>query len=327
MKTKPFQFRYVNEIVGGFVLVVLALLVVALLVAGRAQGWFEPVHRIHLDFPPQGSLDLQVGAPVKILGATVGRVEAINVDEDGFMTGEMTVKGDFYLFVRSDSRAIVKKAFGIAGDAYIEITKGKGPPLPESAGLVASKDTDLNEMLEELLGQVRESIVPLLDSIQQAVDEYGGLARDLRDDQKPMQQMLDNLEGITRKLDEGKGPAGRLVNDEEMAAGIERTVMQVQATLEELQIVLAHVREATAELPAMARTVGGEVEDLPGTVRMTQETLRETEKLLEGIQRHWLIRKYIPNEQQSPLIPVFDIPQDVRSEEPLPTTVEKEIAP
>ena len=33
------------------------------------------------------------------------------------------------VFVRSDSKATIRKTFGIAGDAYIEITRGFGQPL------------------------------------------------------------------------------------------------------------------------------------------------------------------------------------------------------
>jgi len=307
MKNKPFQFRYVNEIVGGFVLLVVALLIAAVFVAGRAQGWFEPVYSVHLDFPAQGSLDLQVGAPVQILGATVGRVEEINVDEDGFMTGRISIKGDFFQFVRSDSRAVVKKKFGIAGDAYVEITKGSGPELPPGAGLVATKDTDLNELLQQLLSQVREATLPLLASVKSAADEYTGLAADMRAAEGPLQKMLANLEGITKKIDQGDGPAGRLVSDEKMAEDIQQIVNQANEAVAQLQLILKDVRGATVELPSMARTVNNEVQDIPGTVLQTQEAIREAERLIEGIQQHWLIRKNIPQTKPTEFISPFDI--------------------
>jgi len=269
MKSKPFQFRYVNEIVGGFVLLVVFLLIAAVIVAGRAQGWFEPVYKIHLDFPPQGSLDLQIGSTVQILGTTVGRVERIEVDEEGFMTGLITVKGDFYQFVRSDSRALVKRKFGIAGDAFIEITKGTGPELPPGAGLVAIKDTDLNELLEDLLSQVRESTVPLLESVKSAADEYAGLAADMRNEEGWLVKTLANVEGVTRRLDQGEGPAGLLLADEEMAKSLRGIVDNVEAAIEQLNLILADVRGATIELPPMARTVNQEIQDLPGTVMLT----------------------------------------------------------
>lgn len=301
MNNKPFQFRYVNEIVGGFVLLVVALLVAAVVVAGRAQGWFKPVYKIHIDFPAQGSLDLQVGSTVQILGATVGKVEMIHVDDAGFMSGEVSVSADFRQFVRADSRAIVKKKFGIAGDAFIEITKGTGEELPEGAGLVVTKDTDLNELLEELLGNLRDAVLPLLASVKQAADEYAGLAADLRAEHGALQQLLANLASITRNIEEGKGPAGLLVSDEATAQKIEALIDQVQA-------IMTDIKGATVELPPMARTVNTEVQTIPGTVLMTQETLRETERLIEALQRHWLLRKYVtPEGRPTELIPVHDI--------------------
>lgn len=307
MKNKPFQFRYVNEIVGTFVLLVIALLIASVVIAGRAQGWFEPVYRIPLDFPPQGSLDLQIGSPVQILGTTVGRVEEITVDEDGFMTGLITVKGAFYQFVRTDSRVIVKKKFGVAGDAYVDIAKGSGPEIPPGGGLVAIKDTDLNELLQDLLGQIRETTVPLLESVKSAVDEYAGLGADMRSAEGPLQKMLMNLENITRKIDQGEGPAGKLVGDEQMAEMMQQMVKQLQDTIAQVQEILGDVREVTAELPDMAKTVGGEMQDVPGTVAQTKETIREAERLIEGLQRHWLLRKYIPQTEPTALIPSYDV--------------------
>lgn len=249
---KPFQFRYVNEIVGGFVLLVMALLVVAVVVAGRAQGWFETVHRIRIDFPSEGSLDLQIGSPVQILGTTVGKVELIEVDELGFMTGIITVKDDFYQFVRTDSLAVVKKKFGIAGDAFIEITKGSGPPLG-GAGLAPFKDTDINELLQELVTQLRESIMPLMDSVKNTVDEYGVLAAGLSSPESALQSTLANLQAITGQVNQ-------------------------------------------------------ELETLPGTLLMTQEAILEAERLIEGIQRHWLLRGAMkPRHEPTELISLYDI--------------------
>lgn len=301
MKAKPFKFRYVNELVGGFVLLVLVLVVAAVLVAGKAQEWFVPVHLIKIDFPPEGSLGLQVGANVQILGTSVGRVTRIMVDEDGFMTGEMTVKGDFIQFVRTDSEVMAKKVFGVAGDSYVDIAKGTGPLLPEGASVVISRDKELTEMVETILNQIEEQTVPLLDRINALLAEYRGLAADLRDPAQPMQKMLASLEGITASLNQGQGPAGALLKDEQLADQIRAMMSKLEQTLLELDAILKDVRETTSTLPSMARSVEGEVQQLPGTVLQAQESLREAERLIEGLQKHWLIRKYMePDRVVSP---------------------------
>ena len=68
---------------------------------------------------------------------------------------------------------------------------------------------------------------------------------------------------------------------------------QISDAMAEVRRILADVRQTTVQLPAMARTAGGEVQDASGLVLQTQSAIREAEKLIEGIQRHWLLRKYM----------------------------------
>ncbi|HMP73809.1 MAG TPA: MlaD family protein [Kiritimatiellia bacterium] len=301
MKAKPFKFRYVNEIVGGFVLLVGLAVIATIVIAGRAQEWFVPVHRVAMDFPPEGSLGLQIGSEVQILGTTVGRVRRIAIDEEGFMTGEFTVKGDFIQFVRTDSDVIVKRRFGIAGDSFIDISKGSGPLLPEGAAVVVSRDTEVTEVIERILAELESRTLPLLDKALELLEEYRGLAADLRDPEQPIQQMLENLNSIVAALERGEGPAGQLLRDEEMAAKFQEMADRVQAILDDVQAT-------TARLPSMAASVEGEMRQLPGTVLQAQDTLRETERLIEGVQRHWIIRRHIPQSEPVAILPTASVP-------------------
>lgn len=288
---KPFKFRHVNEIVGVFVLLVVAALVAGIIFAGHAQDWFEPVYQIRLDFPEEGSLGLQKGAEVQILGATVGRVGKIRVKDDGSMNTTLIIKGGFIRFVRADSRAIVKKKFAVAGDSYVEITQGRGAEIGDDPAMLAVKDTEITEIAQDILKQLQDAILPLLQ-------EYTKLAADLRNPEGPLMKSLTHLEEISRGLAQGEGSAGQLLRDPKAAEEIDRILVQVRE-------ILADLKETTARLPPMAETVGREVDALPGTVVQSQETLREAERLIEGIQQHWLIRKYVPSSQLPEMIPAI----------------------
>lgn len=298
---KPFKFRFVNEIVGTFVLLVVGLLIAGVIFAGHAQEWFTPIRRYNVDFPVEGSLGIQKGAAVEILGTTVGKVEKIEVEEDGRIYGVISVKGAFIRFVRSDSVVVVKKRFGVAGEAFIEIKEGKGDPLEPGFNLMVTKDTELIELLTQLLDQVRETTVPAITNVQHTVEEYGRLAADIRNPDGPLFQLLSNLEKITAGIEKGEGSAGKILRDPQMANDLKGILDKVNAALDDL-------KKTTAQLPAMAEKVGGELDDLPGLVSQTQETIREAERLIEGIQRHWLIRGNIPQPQPGALIPAARIP-------------------
>ena len=160
---KKFKFRYVNEIVGGFVLLTFLLLLAGVLVAGHAQHWFEAKYEIGLKFPAEGSMELQKGAEVMLLGAKVGSVQDIVVDDDGHISGTMRVRGPFMRFVRADSIALVKKKMVVTGDAYVELTRGTGAELPRAGGEIECvKDTEIIQMLEEALESIRKGALNTL---------------------------------------------------------------------------------------------------------------------------------------------------------------------
>lgn len=208
------------------------------------------------------------------------------------MSTTLSIKGDFIRFVRADSRAVVKKKFGVAGDSFVEITQGRGAPLGEDFVMRASKDTELIEIAQEILKQIQDAVLPLLQ-------EYTQLAADLRNPEGPLMKLLARLEEISSGLAQGEGSAGKFLRDPTAAQEIERILAQVKA-------ILADLKEVSTRLPPMAETVGREVDALPGTVAQSQETLREAERLIEGIQRHWLIRKNVPSATLPDIIPPIE---------------------
>ncbi len=294
---KPFKFRYVNEIVGTFVLVMLALLVAGIVLAGKAQGWFAPKQILHVQFPAAGSGGIKNGAEVVILGTTVGTVTEVDVASDGRMEGVLKIKGEFMRFVRSDSQAVIKLKFGIAGDAYLDITKGNGAPLTgDPLYLPCRKDTELVETLQVIVVQVREEIVPLLDAAKKAIVAYTGVADDLRSTNGPVQSILRRVDSLIAGLQQGDGAAGKILSDPGTAAQVTNIVGQVNLLMAELQrmmgdvqLIMGDVKKVTGALPQMTL--------------QTQDAIWEAQKLVEGIQRHWLLRSYV---EQTPVSPMID---------------------
>ncbi len=301
---KPFKFRYVNEIAGSFVLLVVLALIAGVIVAGHAQHWFEPVYHVKLLFPEEGSFGLQIGAEVEILGTRVGSVQDISVEDNGAMTADISIRGKFMRFVRMDSKAIAKKKFGVAGDSYIEITKGRGLELSKTGGeLMCVKDTELMETIQNVVDQVREAVIPTIEQAHKAVEEYTKVAESLHQPEGNLQQLLANLNTLADGLQKGEGTVGQILRDPAMANEIRAITDKINTTLAEVQKILLDVQKTTRQLPAMAETVGGEVQDLPGIVLQTQETMRETTRLIDGLQRHWLIRKYVDQVDPTTRIP------------------------
>lgn len=294
MMRKPFKFRYVNELVGGFVLLAILLLVAGIIITGRGQGWFETVYEIRTIFPEEGSLGLRRGSEVRVLGVPAGMVTAITPREDGELEGVFRIRGRFYQYIRQDSIAVVKLTFGVAGEAYVEITRGRAGQLPETGAYIpVEPDTLILDTAEALLEEVREVTVPAIQQMQLTLEEFTGLAMDIRDPEGEAQRMLHTVNNILTGLERGEGLAGKLLRDQDMANDIEMMLLSVQETMDYVNEIMLHVAAASEELPRIAKRLRGEIDDIPGLMYQTQATLRETEVLLKGIQRHWLLRKYV----------------------------------
>ena len=168
---QPFKFRFVNEITGVFVLLCAAAMIVGVFLAGRAQGLFEPKLTLRtLLSAKEGSFGLREGTEVRILDTAAGTVKRVMPNASGQIEAVFVVKGSFHSFIRTSSKAVVKKKFAIAGDAYVEITAGdaKDPMLPDGGMIVCEKDT-------EIIGQ----IMKILEEAQQVAVESDLVTADL----------------------------------------------------------------------------------------------------------------------------------------------------
>lgn len=288
---KPFKFKYVNELTGGLVLLAALLLVAAVLIAGRAQQWFEPVLTIETTFPIEGSSGIKRGAEVVVLGTPVGRVEQVDVEEDGTVFATLSVVGDFARFVREDSVAVIKKKFEVAGDAYIEISRGTGRRLADGDEIGSRRDTALTEKVNELIERLEEKTLPLLEEVELLIVRYRELAESITDDRGRIQQTLEEVKLLIHEVRTGDGPVPQLLSSKEMADKVDTQVDRIDR-------ILANIEATTDVLPETARVVGGEVQSAEGVTREARAALEETRVLLDGLQRHWLLRKYMQDTEQ-----------------------------
>jgi len=338
------RLRYVHEVAGAIVLVTFLAALVVLGLTGRAQRWFEPVVEVRVRLPMDGSFGLREGSEVLVLGTTVGAVDQLTIDQDG-ITAVVTLRKAFAHFVRADSRAIVRRTFVVAGDAFLEITRGTGAPLGPGATIIASADLGPRETMQLVIDQIRIEAIPTVQAIRKAVEESTALATQLRDPAGPLQQIIGSAQSLSSKLDKGDGLVGRLIADPALADDAERLMRNTNVSVETLVALLDDVSAAAASLQKIAAQVEGQSDQIPeivtsaknilnrtdalladvqtiaadgtritsvaaaeaenfrGLAIQAQETLRQIERLIEGVQQHWLIRDYVPQPLRRPRLP------------------------
>jgi len=301
-----FKFRRVNEITGTFVLVVVALLIAAVVWTGHSQRWFKSRVTLRIVLPEAGAAGIRQGSEVYFLGTLVGSVSDVIVDAKGRMEAEANIRRDFFRFVRADSSAVIKKKFGVAGDSFFEITRGEGRPLPEkNASIVCNEQ--FQSALESAIEDIRREALLVLKKTSTGLDTWTKLGADLGETRQRLDQLTVRMENMAAGVEAGKGTVGRLIADTALADEAQNLLARANEAMSELQGVVTNLNVAAARLPEITDAVADEANDLPGLVRQTQASMRELERLVEAMQRTWLLRKYVNQTNPPPLRPLSEI--------------------
>jgi len=240
----------------------------------------------------------------------VGSVSSVNVETTGRMEAEVNIRRDFFRFVRADSSAAVKKKFGVAGDSFFEITRGKGNPLPErNASIVCTEQ--YQSVLEAAIEEIRVETMQVLKKTDTGLDAWTRLGTDLGDTRRHLDELTVRLENMAAAIQAGKGTAGKLMTDDALAneaqsvlARANETMSELQGVVTNLNVAVKNVQNGTARLPEITDAVADETKDLPGLVLQTRSSMTELERLVEALQKQWLVRKYVNPTNPAPVRPL-----------------------
>jgi phospholipid/cholesterol/gamma-HCH transport system substrate-binding protein len=311
-----FRFRNVHAITGTFVLVVTAVLIGVLVFAGRSQRWFIGNVPLRILLPEAGAAGIRQGSEVYFLGTLMGTVLDVSVDPMGRMEARVNIRRDFFLFVRLDSSALVKRKFGLVGDAFFEITRGHKAPLPEdNASIVCNEQ--LPSALETAVEEIRSEAIPALKKLSAGLQTWASLGSNLITTRERLDQVIVRADNIAAGLEQGKGSAGQLLTDSAVANELKTLLVKANHSIDDMQVTLKNLQSASGNLqiastnlPAISDALGLEVKDLPGLVSQTHISMRELERLIEAMQRHWMLRKLVNPTNPPPLrlLPVIEEP-------------------
>jgi phospholipid/cholesterol/gamma-HCH transport system substrate-binding protein len=309
MKRSIFGVYQLNEIVGAVVLACIGVFIAVLINAGLLKDWFQPSFTLRILLPDEGVSGLAPGAEVTVLGTRAGEVRRIVIDPSQRMHAIARVDDQMRPFIRRDSKVSIRRQFGVAGAAFIDIARGTGPELDWSyAVIAATTDRAATDSLGQMIDEMRARIAPVLDDVQKAVLAFTAVAQRAVDPAGPLEQTLSSAAGIARRVENGEGVAGRLLANDKMAADLEATLLSVRALAAELErtskdprigqillktdAVLTSLQTTTRNLATTMPKITGNVTDatdaLPATLLQAQITAHELELLLGQLRNNWL---------------------------------------
>jgi phospholipid/cholesterol/gamma-HCH transport system substrate-binding protein len=201
-------------------------------------------------------------------------------------------------FVRRDSLVFIRRQFGVAGAAFLEITRGTGEMLDwEYAVLEVTPEQGTTESIGKLIEELRAQLVPMIDdvgritratavTIERVAEGQGTVGRLLADD-----TLARELETAAAQLDRTLAEANALVIDVRRAVGsagtaaegLPRLIGLAEASLANARAITADLARASPQAPRITRDVSSAAAVLPGLLTQLQQASLELERLLAAL--------------------------------------------
>jgi phospholipid/cholesterol/gamma-HCH transport system substrate-binding protein len=213
----------------GLFFVLAALAAVLMLEVSDNFGFFRKTYVLYADY--NNVNELKVGDPVKLAGVQIGRVESIALGGGESKPVRVTLRiGVAHQDrIKSDSVATIKFT-GLMGQNFVSIHPGLDSVVMDPGSLLKSQEmADLNTMLATM-NNVAGGIEAVTDSFKGVkIDSIvGPMAKFLQANTNRMYNIVESMETISGQLANGKGVAGKLLNDEQLYNSLSTTVANME---------------------------------------------------------------------------------------------------
>jgi len=219
-------------------------------------GSFEilrPGYYLHAYF--ESARELTEGAPVKMAGVTIGRVEKIQFEGNKI---KVTMKIRPGINIKTDSKASIRFT-GLMGQNYVHIDFGslEAPNLEPNSVIPTIEQPDFNTIMSKLDNAV-SGIENLTKSFTgEKIDNLlGPLVDFFKQNQAPLHASLVNISNITRQIAEGQGTVGLLVSDPSLYHSALNIVSNLGSIGEDIKLTLTEVRLAITNVTTGQGTIG-----------------------------------------------------------------------
>lgn len=191
--------------VGLFIGCTVVILIAALLYLATGKGVFEQTHTFTLS--SRSGDGFAAGMPVVFSGFDIGKVAALELNDEGLVLIKIKIPDRHVKWIRSDSSFILYRPLIGSAQIVVSTVNLKSPPLAENQIPQVSIVNDINDAIAR--------IEPVLEKVAQIAEHAERLTRNLSDPKGDLNRVLGNAEKITTNLASKKSLAEMAISDEE----------------------------------------------------------------------------------------------------------------
>ena len=296
--------------VGVFVVGGLVIFALGLFMIGDRRFLFDDLFMVNAEFAQVAGL--RDGAAVRVNGLEAGEVLDIAIPPSpaGRFRVRLRLREELRPLVRADSVASIRTD-GIVGGRYVQIEAGSesSPAVDDGGVLKAREPFDFADLLDQGTKTI-ESVNVTINELRSHLNEVVGLVRVTATNANELvSSVSDDLTSISRsgrRLSEetirivegiraGRGPIGKLVNDEELYTRVAGIAAEAEQAAKTARIAADGARSAIARLQESGSSDGA-VQSIVGELRQTLSSTRDAMANLaentEALKRNVLVRGF-----------------------------------
>lgn len=219
------EVRWSQLKVGLIVIAALTLLTILLFLMTSASGMNVFAKKLTAKAYFDNASGVKVGAPVDLEGVTIGEVRKVEITTDP--TRRMTpvelilrLSPRFQSSLHKDS-VVTLQTTGVIGDTVVDINSqtATGPILQDGDELKTRDAPSIQDVVKSSQETVKSvnQILPRINDIAASIDNGKGSAGKLINDPELYNRAVntvDQLERLTNNLNRGRGSVGKLLTDE-----------------------------------------------------------------------------------------------------------------
>lgn len=292
----------IAQIVGAFVMIPLAGLIVVGIFMAKAEHLFE--EKYILVSTLSKSYGLEPGMPVLMAGIPIGRVQEVAFDEKGAIYVALQVRRQYQEKIRTDSVASVGKSGMLVGQTQVQIAMGSKdqPMLQDGATIKVVEPRDVADMMDE--------IKPVLASVQRTLLRVEEITNSVHAAVQTGGQVIVNVERATRELPVVVSSVQRTAAAVEkttsslpdLTASIKKTVSSVDHIVSDVRLVTGKLpvvtesaQEAVNNIRAATESVKNLAKEIPPLVRTANATLEDVNTIVRGAKKTFPVSTMIKN--------------------------------
>ncbi len=315
MEEKDPRFVGIEKKVGIFIAVAVLSIVVAIVFIGLEREVFTAKAKIY--FIADSGENLISGQSVKFKGFRIGKIEDVSLNDSGKVEVRLSVLLEYLPFIKADSIATLSQE-GVIGDYIISISQGSEgmPNVYDGGGVYFERATSLEDIANELKGQVEEAIIEIKRITAYVTDPEGDIkqtirnVREITENAKQTQKNVDDLL-ITLNSDLSSALKNTTSTLETVQDDVVPQALSLMSTSEDtisglyndVQGLMDKADKSMENVLALTKEMKATAERVPFAMEQGINLMEDTSEVLGAVKKIWPLNKHI-SEEQGGAIPV-----------------------